>query len=87
MKKVLLIGATGNIGMRIKSYLCKKSLSLYSPLSSEFDLKDRNSIHNYMESISVDGTMCFDWRKRSMSTHSERSNPPTFEPENGLKTA
>ena len=28
-----------------------------------------------------------DWRKRSMSTHSERSNPPTFEPENGLKTA
>ena len=27
------------------------------------------------------------WRKRSMSTHSERSNPPTFEPENGLKTA
>ena len=28
-----------------------------------------------------------DWRKRSMSTHSERFNPPTFEPENGLKTA
>ena len=27
------------------------------------------------------------WRKRSMSTHSERFNPPTFEPENGLKTA
>ena len=61
MKKVLLIGATGNIGMRIKSYLCKESLSLYSPLSSEFDLKDRNSIHNYMESISVNGTMCFDY--------------------------
>ena len=29
----------------------------------------------------------YDWRKRSMSTHSERFNPPTFEPENGLKTA
>ena len=27
------------------------------------------------------------WRKRSMSTHSKRFNPPTFEPENGLKTA
>ena len=29
----------------------------------------------------------FDWRKRSMSTHSERFNPPTFELENGSKTA
>ena len=27
------------------------------------------------------------WRKRSMSTHLERFNPPTFEPKNGLKTA
>ena len=34
----------------------------------------------FFQSISV-------WRKRSMSTHSERSNPPTFEPGNGLKTA
>lgn len=61
MKKVLLIGATGNIGMRIKSYLCKKSLSLYSPLSSEFDLKDQNCIHNYMKSISANDPMCFDY--------------------------
>ena len=27
------------------------------------------------------------WRKRSMSTHSERSNPPTFELKIGLKLA
>ena len=31
--------------------------------------------------------MCVGWRKRSIPTHSERFNPPTFETENGLKTA
>lgn len=61
MKRVLLIGSTGNIGMQIKNYLCKKPLSLYSPLSSELDLKDRKCIHNYLESISAKGAMCFDY--------------------------
>lgn len=61
MTKVLLIGSTGNVGMQIKKYLCKKSLSLYSPLSSELDLKDRNSILKYLKSISINGTMNFDY--------------------------
>lgn len=61
MKKVLLIGSTGNIGMQIKDYLCTKSLSLYSPSSSELDLKDRNSIFNYLQSISSDEHVSFDY--------------------------
>ena len=54
MKRVLLIGSTGNIGMQIKKHLCKKSLSLYSPLDyiiycaldkSSLDLEKRNIIN------------------------------------------
>ena len=61
MKRILLIGSTGNIGMQIKNYLCTKSISLYSPLSSELDLKDCNSIRDYFQSISSIKPMFFDY--------------------------
>ena len=51
-----------------------------------FDLDDDEQKF-YQAEVLVKNFIPLEWRKRSMSTHSERSNPPTFEPGNGLKTA
>ena len=45
------------------------------------------STHTSTHASSIDIQPSSEWRKRSMSTHLERFNPPTFEPKNGSKTA
>ena len=55
------------------SYDIMKSLGYRSLVHEYYNVKRRKDLEN-------------EWRKRSMSTHSERSNPPTFEPKNGFKT-
>ena len=55
MKRVLLIGGSGFIGSHIKWAINKENILLYSPSSSELNLRDHNSIssffHKYSDTI------------------------------------
>ena len=51
MKKILLIGTTGNVGMRIRQHLLTKPLELYSPSSLKLNLNSFYSIKKYFQSV------------------------------------
>ena len=68
MKTVLIIGGSGSLGKQMLKTFSNNNFNCITPSSSELNLKDRDSIEKYCESITnIDGIICVAGKEPSMN--------------------
>lgn len=80
----------GDFGEVYLGYKVVEQAGKKSPVAIELVkgiYSNRVAYHHFLIDGYYHHSYCHDWRKRSMSTQSERFNPATFEPKIGVKTA
>ena len=68
MKTVLIIGGNGSLGKQLLKTFSDNNFNSITPSSSKLNLKDRESIESYCETITkIDGLICVAGKKPSMN--------------------